>query len=117
MKNRLTTKPTMKKRIKLGKALLRVSTEMQALTQYGSLDAQRQRITRWRDTKNGDREIEYQIKDWVEEEQSAFRDKNYKRKQMMQLMSDMETGGIDFIAFESISRLFRSVEFASKYLR
>jgi hypothetical protein len=105
------------KKVKRGKAVLRVSTDIQALTQHGSLEAQKQRIERWKESRSLITDFDHQIVGWVKEEQSAFREKNSKRLQMMELMKEMENGSIDFIAFESVSRLFRAVDYATKFIR
>lgn len=96
---------------------MRVSTETQALTQHGSLDAQSQRIERWVEARKFLSNVSYRITTWVKEEQSAYREKNLKRVQMMELMQKMERGEIDFICFESVSRLFRAVDYATKFMR
>lgn len=104
-------------KVKKGKAVLRVSTDIQALTQHGSLEAQRQRAERWLEGKSLSAGCDYQIKGWVQEEQSAYRENNEKRIQMMQLMTEMEHGEVDFIVFESVSRLFRATDYALKFIR
>lgn len=102
---------------KLGAGVLRVSTETQARTQHGSLEAQNQRLERWVESRKFLSNVSYKITTWVKEEQSAFREKNLKRVQMMDLMQKMERGEIDFICFESVSRLFRAVDYATKFIR
>ena len=89
-----------KLKIKKGAALIRVSTKNQALTQNGSLDAQGHIIERWRNNLNFCGDVEYQITEWIEEEQSAFRDKNLKRKELLRLMEKIQSRRIDFIVFE-----------------
>ena len=85
------------------------------MTQNGSLDAQGHIIERWRNNLNFCGDVEYQITEWIEEEQSAFRDKNLKRKELLRLMEKIQSRRIDFIVFESLSRLFRSVKFAIEF--
>jgi hypothetical protein len=115
MKTKMTNRKS--KNEKQGAGVLRVSTEIQALTQHGSMEAQNQRIERWIEARRYVSDANYKITTWVKEEQSAYREKNLKRVQMMDLMQKMERGEVDFIVFESVSRLFRAVDFATNFIR
>lgn len=104
-------------KIKQGSSVIRVSTKDQGLVQHGSLEAQQQRINRWAEARKLTSGFIYEITKFIAEEQSAFREKNEKRVQMMELMKDMGGGKVKFIIFESVSRLFRDVEYATRFYR
>jgi phage protein U len=68
-----------KKKIRKGWLIIRVSDEKQAITQSGSLQAQEARGKRFIASKNEYSRESYEVIKVIQEEQSAFREKNAKR--------------------------------------
>lgn len=104
----------MKAKIKIGWAMTRVSSEAQGLTQNGSLDAQDSRIQRFIESKNQYGFDQYKIVKLIREEQSAFREKNTRRPELLELMDEMRKRKINFICIESVSRLIRDTKLATE---
>ena len=102
------------KNYRQGPLVTRVSSIEQARTQHGSLDSQKNRGLRFIEQKNLYSKIPYKITKTIQEEQSAFGEKNSSRVEFQELLKDLESGIIDFVIFESISRLTRDLSTATR---
>lgn len=96
-----------KKALKKGYALVRVSSEIQADVQHGSLEQQRHMIERWAHQQAEKTGCVYQIVKVIEEDVSGRGKYIQKRPELRTLESAIENGEIDFFVFEKIDRVAR----------
>jgi DNA invertase Pin-like site-specific DNA recombinase len=92
---------------KKGWALVRVSSTEQSNVQHGSLEQQNNRIQRWAEQVSESVGHSYQIVKSIEEARSGSKGKFHLREGFKQLLEVVRKREIDFIVFESVSRMGR----------
>lgn len=96
-------------KLKIGWALMRVSTKHQAEVQHGSLEQQRHMLERWSLQQSEKANSRYQITRFFEEDISGRGKAIHKRMALMEIERAIETKTIDFIVFEKVDRLARDM--------
>jgi DNA invertase Pin-like site-specific DNA recombinase len=96
-------------KLKIGWALMRVSTKHQAEVQHGSLEQQRHMLERWSLQQSEKTNGRYQITRFFEEDISGRGKAIHKRMALMEIERAIETKTIDFIVFEKVDRLARDM--------
>lgn len=96
-------------KIKIGWALLRVSTKNQALVQHGSLEQQRHMLERWSANQSEITGHTYEITRFFEEDISGRGKAIHKRLALVEVERAIESRSIDFIVFEKVDRLARDM--------
>lgn len=95
--------------LKIGWALVRVSTKNQAQVQHGSLEQQRHMLERWSSQQSERSGQPYQITRFFEEDVSGRGKSLHKRMALMEIERAIESKAIDFIVFEKVDRLARDM--------
>ena len=93
--------------LKNGWAMVRVSTTEQSNVQHGSLEQQHNRIQRWVEETSESSGCEYNIVKSIEEAKSGSKGKFHLRDDFHQLLRVIRKRDIDFVVFESVSRMGR----------
>ena len=96
-------------KVKIGWALMRVSTKTQAEVQHGSLEQQRHMLERWSDQQSENSGGRYEITKFFEEDISGRGKAIHKRMALMEIERAIENRAIDFIVFEKVDRLARDM--------
>ena len=96
-------------KIKIGWALMRVSTKEQAKVQHGSLEQQRHMLERWSLQQSETSASRYQITRFFEEDTSGRGKAIHKRMALVEIERAIETRAIDFVVFEKVDRLARDM--------
>ena len=96
-------------KLKIGWALMRVSTKQQAEVQHGSLEQQRHMLERWCLQQSEKSVGLYQITRFFEEDISGRGKAIHKRMALMEIERAIETKSIDFVVFEKVDRLARDI--------
>lgn len=96
-------------KLKIGWALIRVSTKNQAEVQHGSLEQQRHMLERWSSQQSESSGQPYQITRFFEEDISGRGKAIHKRMALMEIDRAIESKTIDFIVFEKVDRLARDM--------
>ena len=97
--------------MKKGWALLRVSNLKQALVQHGSLEQQRNMVTRWAKDQSEKSEYIYRIDRYIEEDISGRGQSLHKRTELHELERAIEKKSIDFFVIEKVDRMARDMIF------
>lgn len=95
--------------LKIGWALMRVSTKNQAEVQHGSLEQQKHMLTRWSLQQSEKSNSRYEITKFFEEDISGRGKAIHKRMALMEIERAIELKTIDFIVFEKVDRLARDM--------
>tara|TARA_B110001454_G_scaffold28073_1_gene27461 strand:+ start:62297 stop:64204 length:1908 start_codon:yes stop_codon:yes gene_type:complete len=96
-------------KMKIGWALIRVSTKNQAEVQHGSLEQQRHMLERWSTQQSEASGRHYEITRFFEEDISGRGKAIHKRMALMEIDRAIESKTIDFIVFEKVDRLARDM--------
>jgi DNA invertase Pin-like site-specific DNA recombinase len=96
-------------KMKIGWALIRVSTKNQAEVQHGSLEQQRHMLERWSAQQSESSGQPYQITRFFEEDISGRGKAIHKRMALIEIERAIELKTIDFIVFEKVDRLARDM--------
>ncbi|HEY8269955.1 MAG TPA: recombinase family protein [Pseudobdellovibrionaceae bacterium] len=96
-------------KLKIGWALMRVSTKQQAEVQHGSLEQQRHMLERWSLQQSEGSNSRYEITRFFEEDISGRGKAIHKRMALMEIERAIETKSIDFVVFEKVDRLARDI--------
>ncbi len=96
-------------KLKIGWALMRVSTKSQAEVQHGSLEQQRHMLERWSQQQGETSGQRYEITRFFEEDISGRGKAIHKRMALTEIEHAIETRAVDFIVFEKVDRLARDM--------
>jgi DNA invertase Pin-like site-specific DNA recombinase len=96
-------------KLKIGWALMRVSTKSQAEVQHGSLEQQRHMLERWSEQRSEASGRRYEITRFFEEDISGRGKAIHKRMALIEIERAIENRAIDFIVFEKVDRLARDM--------
>jgi len=96
-------------KLKIGWALMRVSTKSQAEVQHGSLEQQRHMLERWSLQQSEATGQPYQITRFFEEDISGRGKAIHKRMALMEIEKAIDAKTVDFIVFEKVDRLARDM--------
>ena len=96
-------------KLKIGWALMRVSTKDQALVQHGSLEQQRHMLERWSTQQTEVTGHTYEITRFFEEDVSGRGKSLHKRLALIEIERAIDSKAIDFLVFEKVDRLARDM--------
>jgi DNA invertase Pin-like site-specific DNA recombinase len=96
-------------KLKIGWALMRVSTKDQALVQHGSLEQQRHMLERWSTQQTEVTGQTYEITRFFEEDISGRGKSLHKRLALVEIERAIDAKAIDFLVFEKVDRLARDM--------
>jgi DNA invertase Pin-like site-specific DNA recombinase len=97
-----------KKPVNVGWAMLRVSTTGQAEVQHGSLEQQKNMVSRWAHLESEKSGSLYKIVRYIEEDVSGRSESLHLRPELLELQLAIENREIDFFVIEKVDRLTRS---------